>query len=69
MIKSMQKIGILKAWTTRRLLITLIGIGLALQAGLNNDVFGIFLGLYLASMGLLNMGCAGGACTVKSNNK
>jgi len=59
------KYALLNGWTARRILFTLLGLGLALQAAIHGDWFGIIFGLYFTGMGILNVGCAGGNCSIQ----
>lgn len=60
------KYAILNGWTARRLLFTLLGLGLTTQAAFHHDWVGVFLGLYFAGMGFMNAGCAAGYCLTEN---
>lgn len=53
---------ILTNWTFSRALYLIIGIALIIQSIMSNQWFGIAIGGYFASMGLLAFGCASGNC-------
>lgn len=53
---------ILKGWSLRRFLYLGMGIVVIGQAFLTQQYFLILFGVYFASMGIFNFGCASGAC-------
>ncbi|MFN8292439.1 MAG: hypothetical protein U0T72_01870 [Chitinophagales bacterium] len=57
-------------WSTIRVIYLLLGIAVIIQGVIEKQWFAIMFGAYFASMGLLNYGCAAGACytpPVRSN--
>ncbi len=53
---------ILKGWNFRRVLYIGMGAFITGQAILTQQYFIILFGLYFASMGIFNFGCASGVC-------
>lgn len=53
---------ILKGWNVRRVMYLVLGSIVIGQAILTQQYFLILFGVYFASMGLFNFGCASGAC-------
>lgn len=51
-----------QGWSARRVLYLLIGLAIAIQAGMVREWFGVAAGGYFAVMGLFGFGCAGGNC-------
>lgn len=56
------KSRILKNWTWIRAAYLLIGILVSTQAAVEEQWWGLTLGLYVAAMGLMGFGCAAGNC-------
>lgn len=57
---------ILYGWTIRRVLYTLMGIAVIVQAIREEQWWWILLGAYFAGMGIFSFGCASGACATNS---
>ncbi len=55
----------LQNWTVIRAFYLLIGLFIVVQAITNHEWFVAFIGIYFASMGLFNYGCAAGNCGVQ----
>lgn len=53
---------ILKGWNFRRVLYIAMGAFITGQAILTQQYFIVLFGLYFASMGVFNFGCASGVC-------
>jgi len=53
---------ILSEWTVVRFIYLILGIGLMVQAYMEQQWMGIAIGGYFASMAVFNFGCAAGAC-------
>lgn len=53
---------ILKGWNFRRVLYIAMGAFIIGQAILTQQYFIVLFGLYFASMGIFNFGCASGVC-------
>lgn len=53
---------ILKGWNLRRVLYIAMGAFITGQAILTQQYFIVLFGLYFASMGIFNFGCASGVC-------
>lgn len=58
----MMKDRILKGWNLRRVMYLVLGSFVIGQAILTQQYFVILFGVYFASMGLFNFGCASGVC-------
>lgn len=53
---------LIKGWTFTRILYLIMGIIIVIQAALQQQWYGMVLGLYFLAMGLFSLGCASGAC-------
>jgi len=53
---------LLTGWNFRRVIYTVMGIVLIVQSINLREWFGIFVGVYFASMGIFALGCASGNC-------
>lgn len=62
----MIKNRILTGWNLTRITFLVIGLWMAIQAGINGEWVGILLGSYLGAMGLFAFGCASGNCATGS---
>lgn len=59
---------ITSGWTVIRAIYVLAGIGIIVQGVMDKQWFVAVFGMYFASMGIFNFGCAGGACYVPNRN-
>lgn len=53
---------ILTGWTFTRMLYTFIGVMVIVQGFMEKQYWGMAFGVYFASMGIFNFGCAAGVC-------
>jgi len=56
------KARILQGWTITRALYTILGTVVIIQSATQAEWMGVFLGSYLAAMGIFAFGCAAGNC-------
>ena len=59
---------ILRGWTLRRAMYLVLGIFVIAYAIAVHRYWGAILGVYFAVMGILNFGCAAGACATPAGN-
>lgn len=55
---------IISGWSVIRAIYVLAGLGIVVQGVMDKQWFVTVFGIYFASMGIFNFGCAGGACYV-----
>lgn len=53
-----------KNWNITRIIYLSIGIVLLIHTIIDNQFFGIILGIYITLMGLFGFGCAAGSCSI-----
>ena len=66
--KNNMKERILSNWTFRRILFVGVGLFVVVNSFLQKENVGIFMGLYLLSMGVFSFGCANN-CGISTTNK
>ena len=60
---------LLKGWNVMRLLFTLSGTYIVIDALMSTNWIALLPGVYFLTMGLLGFGCAGANCAVPTQNK
>ena len=53
---------LLHGWNWQRVVFLSLGLYMGIQSAADRQWTGILLGMYIASMGLFALGCAGGQC-------